>query len=200
MAKKNQRQNRDILQISAGRPLALYGLAANPPHRGHWSCVRDLAARGYFVLVAPSFAHAFGKNMAPFELRSRWLREAGAEFGALGDHARVWEEEREAAAGRPAGSPVYSIEMLERALELFGRPPRLAMGPDNLDPMVFARFHQSERIASDFGLVALAESEAVRSTQIRAALAAGEAGGEFLSHSVGRAIAASVADFFSPQR
>lgn len=185
----------EIIQKIGDRPIALYGLAGNPPHRGHWACVRNLAAEGYFVLVAPSFAHAFGKRMAPFDLRVRWLREAGEEFGALGDNAEVWEEERVAAREVPEGQPIYSIDMLARAQKIFGRAPRLAVGPDNMDPEVFKRFHESARIAAEFGLAPLAEAENTRSTQIREALASGCADA-FLSERVGRRIAPSVAEFF----
>lgn len=186
----------DIIRKMGNRPLALYGLAGNPPHRGHWACVRKLADQGYFVLVAPSFAHAFGKRMAPFELRARWLREAGEEFGALGAHAEVWEEEGAVAREIPEGQPIYSIDMLERAEKIFSRAPRLAVGPDNLDPEVFKRFHESARIAAEFGLAPLVEAENTRSTQIREALASG-CGEEFLRERVGRRIAPSVAKFFA---
>jgi nicotinate-nucleotide adenylyltransferase len=180
-----------------GRPLALYGLAGNPPHAGHWACVAELASRGYGVLVAPSFSHAFGKRMAPFELRVRWLAEAGREFEALGPNAWVWDEERRVAEGKGESGVVYSIDMLARAREIFGRAPVLAVGPDNADPAVFGRFHQHERIAAEFGVEFLPELGSSRSTLIRNHLAEGNGCDAKLRLWVGDSIAQSVANHFA---
>jgi nicotinate-nucleotide adenylyltransferase len=179
------------------RPLALYGLAANPPHRRHWDCVKWLVERGFNVLVAPSFAHAFGKDMAPFEQRARWLEEAGQEFEALGAHACVWTREREVAQSKPLGQAVYSIEMLDEARQEFGQAPRLAIGPDNGVKEVFAKFRSHERILSEFGVIAMPNREGDRSTAIRDRLRH-EGAGAWLAGEVGHSIAPSVARHFAP--
>ena len=180
----------------AQRPLALYGLAANPPHARHWDCVKWLIAQGFDVLVAPSFSHAFGKAMAPFEQRAAWLELSGQEFHALGPHARVWTREREVAMGKKVQEPVYSIEMLDAALHEFGAPPRLAIGPDNAAADVFCKFKSHDLISSQFGVVAMPDRVGDRSSAIRQRLAQ-EGDGAWLDAEVGSQIARDVARAFA---
>lgn len=183
---------------SSAHKWVLYGLAANPPHTGHWSCVRYLQDQGYGVLIAPSFSHAFGKVLAPFEMRLGWLRDAATEFGVSGPRVHIWDEERTVAAGKTAGVPVYSIEMLRRANAQLERSVALAIGPDNANPTVFSRFHQHEAITRDHGVVVLPETMSLRSSQIRAKLSDGGGVDDELMRWVGRSIAPSVVDFFAP--
>lgn len=178
--------------------MALYGLAANPPHARHWACVKWLVAQGFDVLIVPSFAHAFGKEMAPFEQRADWLESAGREFEALGPSAWVWTREREVAYAKPPGRSVYSIDMLEAALMEFGRAPKLAIGPDNAAVEVFAKFNSHERILAEFGVVAMPERDGDRSSDIRQRLSA-EGDGPWLDQEVGASIARSVASYFAPK-
>lgn len=177
--------------LSLDAPIAVYGLAGNPPHRGHWKCVEDLVRRGFKVAIAPSFAHAFGKDMAPFKTRVQWLSKAAVDFDAS-PSCFVWPIEEEIAAGKPAGSRVYSIDVLERARRDFGGAPRLAVGPDNADEAIFGLFHEAERIVSEFGLVVVPEVAGARSTMIRQGLASHELGGEALVFLVGASIAEEV--------
>ena len=174
---------------------ALYGLAGNPPHNGHWSCVQALADRGYHVLVVPSFSHAFGKEMAPYELRLDWLRQARKDFG-LDYRCEIWDVEQALAKGRPQGARIYSIDVLLAARATFGHSPELAIGPDNAEPAVFNRFHEAARIREDFGVVVLPETAHVRSTSIRAKLSQeGVVDAELIAW-VGASIADEVAKYF----
>lgn len=181
--------------ICIRRPIALYGLAGNPPHRGHWACVDALVDAGFKVLIVPSFAHAFGKDMAPFETRTRWLREASLDFSAS-DACLVLPIEQDIAAGKVPGERVYSIEVLDRARAIFGGVVRLAMGPDNADPATFGRFHEAKRIEAEYGLAIVPEVDGVRSTLIRESIGSGGVTPAQLEQWVGRRIAPEVARHF----
>lgn len=177
---------------------ALYGLAGNPPHKGHWGCVRELAQAGYFVIVSPSAAHAFGKRMAPYAQRVSWARMGLEEFCAdLSGRVALWDGE-ERLRERLGADAVYSIDALrELAPQWPEHHLELAVGPDNADPAVFKKFKDSQAILSEFGLVALSEQDARRSTQIRELMRELQASGSAelraeLERCVGRSVAASL--------
>lgn len=175
---------------------ALYGLASNPPHAGHWACVRQLLDLGRNVLVAPSYAHAFGKEMAPFETRLTWLEEARHDFGLDCERVIVWRAEAIVAMRQLNAGPIYSIEMLRYAQEQYGGNVALALGPDNAATSVFSRFHQHDAIAREHGLVVLKETAGVRSTIIRKKIIDGTMSVKELSSFVGPTIAPSVFQYF----
>lgn len=152
------------------KPVAIYGLAANPPHIGHWACVRFLVGEGFNVLITPSYSHAFGKDMAPFLMRVDWLERAGSELGLLDGSAVVWRGEadyvRAAVDHQVVQGPVYSIDILRWAQKC-GYKAKLAIGPDNADPHMFCKFKDHAVILAEYGVVILPETHKVRSTFIR---------------------------------
>lgn len=62
---------------TARRRVALFGGAFNPPHLAHLFTVQYLLSREDVdeVWIMPSAKHAFGKEMAPFNVRVKMLRE-----------------------------------------------------------------------------------------------------------------------------
>ena len=146
--------------------IAYFGFAANPPHRGHLEVIEWLAERFDLVLVGPSVAHAFGKNMQPLE--GRKVMVAALLSQAQADNIRqVSIEEMLAADG-----PVYSYDVLCALKDLFKTDELfLAVGPDNAEPEVWAKFHKADQIISEFGrVVAPNMGDHKRSTEIRAML------------------------------
>jgi nicotinate-nucleotide adenylyltransferase len=177
-------------------PIALYGLAANPPHAGHWSCVDALISQGYKVLMAPSISHAFGKRMVDFNTRVDWLNRASVDFG-VSDLCLVWPIEAVIASERTCGDLIYSIDVLDRARVIFGGDIKLAVGPDNAAKETFSRFRDAQRILSQYGLVVVPEVDGIRSTMIRDRLAVGDATSVELVSWVGLSIAKDIAKSFS---
>lgn len=177
---------------------ALYGLAGNPPHRGHWGCVRGLVEAGYFVVVSPSAGHAFGKRMAPYAQRVEWARMGLEEFCSdLRGRYELWDGE-ERLRQRMGAQAVYSIDVLRELAALHPmRELKLAVGPDNAIPEVFEKFKEHQSIVRDFGLVALEEQDAKRSTHLRELMERLRLSGsadllEELEKSVGARVAASL--------
>jgi nicotinate-nucleotide adenylyltransferase len=78
----------------AQREIALFGGSFNPPHVAHVFLVAHVLACEPVeaVWVVPCFRHAFGKPLAPFDLRVRMLEAALAPFG---ERARVLRVEQE---------------------------------------------------------------------------------------------------------
>ena len=96
--------------MKSSRDIALFGGSFDPPHLGHVAIIAHVLATEAIdeVWVLPCFTHAFGKRMAPFELRLRMLEAAVAPFGG---RARV--EDIEASLGGVS----YTIDTV-RALSL----------------------------------------------------------------------------------
>lgn len=73
--------------------VAIFGGSFNPPHAGHYEIVRRLSKRRTIdeVWVVPSYRHAFGKKMRPFQARLRACRRF---FKGLGPKVKVkdWEK------------------------------------------------------------------------------------------------------------
>lgn len=176
------------------KTMALYGFAANPPHRGHWDCVRQLLARVDHVLVAPSGAHAFGKQMAPGARRLDWAQKGAKDFLTPEelDRVTIWDGELRLAKTK---SVVYSIDALELALAERGLRAVLALGPDNAKRETFERFKDWKRIEKDFGVIEVRERELIRSTQIRKWIRAGD--GDSVRLAVGPAAASDVMAWFN---
>lgn len=76
------------------RTIALFGGSFNPPHVGHVAVVGWVLACQPVdeVWAVPCFQHAFGKVLAPFDLRARMLQAALAPFGERARVCRVEEE------------------------------------------------------------------------------------------------------------
>lgn len=96
--------------MTSSRDIALFGGSFDPPHLGHVAIIAHVLATEAIdeVWVLPCFQHAFGKRMAPFELRLRMLEAVVAPFGG---RARV--EDIEASLGGVS----YTIDTV-RALAL----------------------------------------------------------------------------------
>lgn len=156
--------------------VAVFGAAFNPPHLGHMDVVAQVKDRYDEVLCVPSAAHAFGKAMAPFPARLDWLRclldatyPGDAKIGITDIEQRLSRLNED--------GPVYSIAVL-RALKN-NRPDHdftLLIGPDNAAPEVWHRFYGHELIEREFSVEVVEERVPVRSTDVRACLAAGDRG------------------------
>lgn len=152
--------------------IAVYGGAFNPPHAGHADVMRQLARVARRILVVPSFRHAFGKEMAPFDLRLNWLRRIAERLSGEGVPVEVDGCERQLAKGRQ--EPLFSWDLLNhiaRREELPVREVGLVIGEDNLTAL--PRFHRAEELLRTFPLLLAREQVALHSTTIRQRARAG---------------------------
>jgi len=106
--------------------IAIYGGSFNPPHVGHtmvasWLLWCELVDE---VWLTPTYAHAFDKDLLPFELR---VRMCAAMAGDVGPRVKVCEVERELPV------PSYTIQTLRLLRERHeGADFRLVVGADIL--------------------------------------------------------------------
>lgn len=144
--------------------IAVFGSAFNPPSLGHKSVVESLS---HFdkVLLLPSIAHAWGKQMLDYSVRCELVDLFIEDLTVCNVERSTIEE----TLYQPESS-VTTFAVLE-ALEAQYPQSELTfvMGPDNL--FNFAKFYKAEEILSRWSVLSCPETVRVRSTDIRKALA-----------------------------
>lgn len=147
--------------------IAVFGSAFNPPSLGHKSVIESLA---HFdkVLLLPSIAHAWGKEMLDYSIRCELVDAFIQDL----DMDNVERSDIEEQLHQP-GESVTTFAVLQ-ALEERHDTCELTfvMGPDNL--LNFAKFYKAEEILSRWTVMACPEKVKVRSTDIRAGLQKGD--------------------------
>ncbi len=100
----------DAGAVGGGREVALLGGSFNPPHVAHvMAAYWALATQGVSeVWLLPTFKHAFGKVLAPFEDRVRMCELAAAAVRGL----HVCTAEAELASDPLVGKTVRTLEHL----------------------------------------------------------------------------------------
>jgi nicotinate-nucleotide adenylyltransferase len=143
--------------------IAVFGSAFNPPSLGHKSVIESLSHFDQ-VLLLPSIAHAWGKQMLDYPIRCELVDIFISELAA----ANVIRSRVEEELHRP-GESVTTFAVLERLQELNPEADiTFVMGPDNL--LSFGKFYQSDQILSRWTVMSCPEKIKVRSTHIRQAL------------------------------
>ncbi len=154
----------------SNRKVAVFGSAFNPPHMGHADAVNQVLEHFDEVILVPSFAHAFGKSMAPFRLRVE-MAAALVKHCGWGVRVKVSDIEESIAARKLSSEPVYTFDVLE-ALENHNPDTHYTfiVGPDNAVNETWKKFFNAEEIDRRWGRWAAKEREPIRSTYIRKAL------------------------------
>lgn len=147
----------------AGFALAVYGGAFDPPHPGHEAVIRRALQHADRVALVPSHRHAFGKRMADFHLRCRWLERLAARVDARRVYCEPIEERL-----APGQTAVYSIDLLD-ALQARTELPSdriaLLIGEDN--EALLTRFERAGELCWHYGRLVAGESIALHSSMIR---------------------------------
>lgn len=109
----------------AGKSVALFGGAFNPPHQGHVAMVKALLQEPAIdaVWILPVYRHPFGKAMLPFRHRLAMSRLA---FSKLSPAVKVRPLEKK------LGGHGYTIRLLKYLIKLYPRIDfKLVMGADS---------------------------------------------------------------------
>jgi len=115
----------------------LFGGSFNPPHKGHVAAIRHVLSSnpGSELLVLPTYQHAFGKDLAPFEDRLKMTK--AALKGVPG--VRVSDLEKR------LGGKSRTIRLVDAVLEKSpGARVSIAVGSDI--PSTIHRWAESERL------------------------------------------------------
>ncbi|ELP6119228.1 hypothetical protein QTV43_000368 [Vibrio vulnificus] len=139
--------------------IGVFGSALNPPTNGHIDAIKQALCFVDHVIVVPSFSHAYGKDMKPFDVRVQLARQAFKQFG---DRVSVSDIERSIYKGKP----VYTCELMPEIQKIhFDSKVVFICGPDNV--LGFANFKNSLEILEKFQLITVTEQKAIRSTLVR---------------------------------
>ena len=151
--------------------VAVFGAAFDPPHLGHADVVRQLAPHVDRVLLVPSFRHAFGKVMSPWDARWQMTELLCRDVLSAFNNVAVCDIESTMLIPNP-DAPIYSYDVLCAVRDQLGMHPLLVLGPDNARPDVWQRFYRHADIEREFGGCRVEERLGIRSTHIRALVAA----------------------------
>lgn len=154
--------------------IGVFGSAFNPPHMGHADVVTQALAHFDRVVLVPNFAHAFGKNMAPYDLRlamSKMLRTQQK----WDERVVVSDIEQTLAATKAQNEPIYTFEVMEALSRSYpAYKLTFIVGPDNANAQTWARFYKSDEIEKRWGRWVAQENKNIRSTAIRALIEQGQ--------------------------
>ncbi|MDD1779707.1 nicotinate-nicotinamide nucleotide adenylyltransferase [Enterovibrio sp. ZSDZ35] len=146
--------------------IAIFGSAFNPPTLGHLSVIERLSHFDKVFLV-PSFAHAWGKQMADFDKRCHWVSMFINDVSCTNVELCTDEQALD------AGNSVTTWALLNHLQETYPNAElTFVIGPDNF--LKFSKFYKAEEILSKWAVLACPETVPVRSTQIRESLEKGE--------------------------
>jgi len=149
------------------KKIAVFGSAFNPPSLGHKSVIESLSHFDQ-VLLLPSVAHAWGKQMLDYETRCEMVDLFIQDLNM----SNVVRSKVEETLYQP-GENVTTYAVLS---ELQSNRPQddftFVIGPDNF--FKFAAFYNAELILSRWSVMACPEKVKVRSTMIRDKLTNGE--------------------------
>ncbi len=148
------------------KKIAVFGSAFNPPSLGHKSVIESL---NHFdlVLLEPSIAHAWGKNMLDYPIRCKLVDAFIKDMGL----SNVQRSDLEQTLYQP-GQSVTTFALLEKTQEIHTQADiTFVIGPDNF--FKFAKFYKAEEIMERWTVMACPERVKIRSTDIRNALLEG---------------------------
>lgn len=142
------------------KKVGIFGLTANPVHKGHKKVVEKALLQLNEVWVTPVFHHPWNKNPVDYFHR---LKMCEIMFSGM-DNVKIVELDKayyEATQKTP-----YSYDILSMAKEIYNVHPLLLIGEDNFVPSVWQKFYKYKEIEEEFGVVVV-EEDGVHSTEIR---------------------------------
>ncbi|MFA0074792.1 nicotinate-nicotinamide nucleotide adenylyltransferase [Vibrio cyclitrophicus] len=143
--------------------IAIFGSAFNPPSLGHKSVIDSLAHFDKILLV-PSIAHAWGKEMLDFDTRCQLVEAFISDL--LLDQVELSLVEK------GLFTPGESVTTYAVLSQLQKQHPEaeltFVIGPDNF--FKFSSFYKSDEITERWSVMACPEKVKIRSTDIRYAL------------------------------
>lgn len=142
------------------KKIAVFGSAFNPPTLGHKNIIESVSHFDTILLV-PSIAHAWGKNMLDYSMRCELVDAFIQDLNMENVHRSDVEEH--------LFKPGQSVTTYDVLNYLQDNEPQseftFIVGPDNL--FAFEKFYRAKDILQRFLVLACPERIPVRSTTIR---------------------------------
>jgi len=158
-------------KMSPAKKIAIFGSAFNPPHFGHLDVIRQCESWADLIILVPSYAHAFGKEMAPFSQRVQMGKILLNELyeNKFKKNILVSDIEQSIAKEKNKGNtPIYTFDVLEAFEKLYPCDQLFfVLGPDNARPTVWNKFYKASEIKARWNIWTAKENLAIRSTNIR---------------------------------
>ncbi|MBR9788338.1 MAG: nicotinate-nicotinamide nucleotide adenylyltransferase [Vibrionaceae bacterium] len=149
------------------KKIAIFGSAFNPPSLGHKSVIESLSHFD-LVLLEPSIAHAWGKEMLDYPTRCKLVDAFIKDIGL----SNVQRSNVEQALYQP-GQSVTTYALLAKIQKNHPTDDlTFVIGPDNF--FKFAKFYKAQEITERWTVMACPEKIKIRSTDIRKALMEGK--------------------------
>ncbi|OEF27601.1 nicotinate-nicotinamide nucleotide adenylyltransferase [Vibrio rumoiensis] len=140
--------------------IAIFGSAFNPPSLGHKSVLDSLSHFDQILLV-PSIAHAWGKDMLPFDIRCQMVEKFLIDVDLPNAKLSRIEE-----ILYTPGDNVTTFSVLNNLQELYPEDGlTFVIGPDNFAK--FSSFYKADAIMHQWSVLACPETLPIRSTSIR---------------------------------
>jgi len=157
--------------------IAVFGSAFNPPSLGHKSVIESLSHFD-LVLLLPSISHAWGKEMLEFAIRCEMVELFISDLKM--DNVTLSKVEQQ--LHKPGESVTTFAVLSELQTQHPDAEITFVLGPDNL--LNFSKFYRAQEILTNWSVLACPEKVAVRSTDIRRAIAEGESVAELTTPGV----------------
>lgn len=149
--------------------IAVFGSAFNPPSLGHKSVLERLSHFD-LILMVPSIAHAWGKEMLDYDTRcemvTAFMQDLNLPQVELSTIERTLLEQDEGAQAVTTFALLSALQCRYPESEL-----TFVIGPDNF--LQFSKFYKAQEITQQWSILACPETLPVRSTHIRQHLEAG---------------------------
>ena len=157
--------------------IAVIGSAFNPPHLGHKDIIEQIYQDYDEILLIPSYRHAFGKKMVPYQDRLFMASMLGEAFHAekylnFDANAVIATSAIERDLGADNDRPVYTFDVLNE-LEMRYKNANIQaeltfiIGPDNASHENWSKFYRGEEIVKRWNLRSVSERVNIHSTLIR---------------------------------
>ncbi len=141
--------------------VGIFGSAFNPITNGHIDAIEQALKQFDHVIAVPSYSHAFGKMMKPYEFRLKLTEVALTKH--FGERVSVSNVEKRIYCS----APVYTWQVMTQLdKELPSDTITFICGTDNIEQ--FCKFQKSELIKSRWGVYEVRERSPIRSTLVRA--------------------------------
>jgi len=153
--------------------IAIFGSAFNPPTLGHLSILKRLTLFDK-VLVVPSIAHAWGKEMLPFSIRCQLVDAFICDLKQNNAQAYFGEKELQNKLATEQHKTLEQINVTTYDLLSFlqQKYPQanltFVVGPDNL--FNFSKFYKADEIIKQWQILMCPQTLDIRSTLIRETL------------------------------
>lgn len=153
------------------KKIGVFGSSFNPPTLGHQDVI--LQASAYFdeILLIPSVAHAFQKQMIELPHRLNMLRLI-IETKKYPIPVKIFNIEVSIQHRSDQNKPVYTFDMMSELVNFYKtlRQPvelHFILGPDNAKPEVWQTFYRFKEIEEQWPLFVAKEQMPIHSTAVR---------------------------------